>query len=62
MRPASGRAAEVGKVEGVIISEIIDPVLEMHRGGKIQVKSRVPLDGLSTLRKIYTPGWPRCAS
>ena len=48
--------AEVGKVEGVIISEIIDPVLEMHRGGKIQVKSRVPLDGLSTLRKIYTPG------
>jgi malate dehydrogenase (oxaloacetate-decarboxylating) len=48
--------AEVGKVEGVIISEIIDPVLEMHRGGKIQVKSRVPLDGLATLRKIYTPG------
>jgi malate dehydrogenase (oxaloacetate-decarboxylating) len=27
--------AEIGKVEGVIISEIIDPVLEMHRGGKI---------------------------
>ena len=48
--------AEVGKVQGVIISEIIDPVLEMHRGGKIRVKSRVPLDGLSTLRKIYTPG------
>ena len=48
--------AEIGKVEGVIISEIIDPVLEMHRGGKIQVKSRVPLDGLATLRKIYTPG------
>ncbi|HJX53702.1 MAG TPA: malic enzyme-like NAD(P)-binding protein [Polyangia bacterium] len=48
--------AEVGKVEGVIISEIIDPVLEMHRGGKIRVKSRVPLDGLATLRKIYTPG------
>jgi malate dehydrogenase (oxaloacetate-decarboxylating) len=48
--------AEIGKVEGVIISEIIDPVLEMHRGGKIRVKSRVPLDGLATLRKIYTPG------
>jgi type I restriction enzyme M protein len=48
--------AEIGKVQGVIISEIIDPVLEMHRGGKIRVKSRVPLDGLSTLRKIYTPG------
>ena len=48
--------AEIGKVDGVIISEIIDPVLEMHRGGKIQVKSRVALDGLATLRKIYTPG------
>jgi len=48
--------AEIGKVQGVIISEIIDPVLELHRGGKIRVKSRVALDGLSTLRKIYTPG------
>jgi malate dehydrogenase (oxaloacetate-decarboxylating) len=48
--------AEIGKVQGVIISEIIDPVLEMHRGGKIQVTGRFPLDGLATLRKIYTPG------
>jgi malate dehydrogenase (oxaloacetate-decarboxylating) len=47
---------EVGKVEGVIISEIIDPVLELHRGGKIQVKSRIPVDSISTVRKIYTPG------
>jgi malate dehydrogenase (oxaloacetate-decarboxylating) len=48
--------AEVGKVEGVIISEIIDPVLELHRGGKIQVKSRFPIDSIATVRKIYTPG------
>jgi malate dehydrogenase (oxaloacetate-decarboxylating) len=48
--------AEIGKVEGVIISEIIDPVLELHRGGKIHVKSRVLVDGISTVRKIYTPG------
>jgi len=47
---------ELGKVEGVIISDIIDPVLEMHRGGKISVKSRIPLDSISTIRKIYTPG------
>jgi len=47
---------EIGKVQGVIISEIIDPVLELHRGGKIQVKSRVHIDGISTLRKVYTPG------
>ncbi|MGE5663201.1 MAG: NAD-dependent malic enzyme [Deltaproteobacteria bacterium] len=46
----------VGKVDGVIISDIIDPVLELHRGGKIAVKSRVAVDGISTIRKIYTPG------
>src|SRR3989339_478950 len=46
---------ELGKVEGVIISDIIDPVLEMHRGGKISVKSRIAIDTLSTIRKVYTP-------
>ena len=48
--------AEIGTVEGVIISEIIDPVLELHRGGKIRVKSRFPVDSLATIRKLYTPG------
>jgi malate dehydrogenase (oxaloacetate-decarboxylating) len=47
---------EVGKVEGVIISDIIDPVLELHRRGKISVKTRVPIDSISTIRKVYTPG------
>ncbi len=47
---------EVGKVEGVIISDIIDPVLELHRGGKISVKSKVSIDTISIVRKIYTPG------
>jgi malate dehydrogenase (oxaloacetate-decarboxylating) len=47
---------ELGHVQGVIISEIIDPVLELHRGGKIQTKSRVSVDGISAVRKIYTPG------
>jgi malate dehydrogenase (oxaloacetate-decarboxylating) len=47
---------ELGKVDGVIISDIIDPVLEMHKGGKISTKSRIPVDSISTIRKIYTPG------
>jgi malate dehydrogenase (oxaloacetate-decarboxylating) len=47
---------EVGKVEGVIISDIIDPVLELHRGGKISVKARMAVDSISVMRKIYTPG------
>jgi len=46
----------MGKIEGVILSDIIDPVLELHQGGKIEVRSRVPIDGISMVRKIYTPG------
>ncbi|MBM4386963.1 MAG: NAD-dependent malic enzyme [Deltaproteobacteria bacterium] len=46
----------VGKIDGVIISEVIDPVLELHRGGKIRMNSRVKIDGISTVRKAYTPG------
>ncbi len=47
---------EVGKIEGVIISDVIDPVLEIHRGGKIRVKATMEIDGITTVRKIYTPG------
>src|SRR3990170_588760 len=47
---------EVGRVEGAIISDIIDPVLEVHRGGKIRVKATMEIEGISTIRKIYTPG------
>lgn len=47
---------DIGKVDGVIISDIIDPVLELHKGGKIAVKSRIVIDGISTVRKVYTPG------
>src|SRR3989304_8206197 len=47
---------EVGKVEGVIISDIIDPVLGLHKGGRISVKARMAADSISVMRKIYTPG------
>src|SRR5512134_3011936 len=43
---------EVGKVEGVISSAIIDPVLELHRGGKICTKARMPIDSISVMRKV----------
>ena len=48
--------AEIGKVEGAVISDVIDPVLEIHRGGKIRVKASMEIEGISTVRKIYTPG------
>jgi malate dehydrogenase (oxaloacetate-decarboxylating) len=46
----------IGAIEGVVVSDIIDPVLELHRGGKIAVKARMAIDGISIVRKIYTPG------
>ena len=38
------------------ILAIRDEVLEMHQKGKIAVRSRVALDSLYTLRRVYTPG------
>ncbi len=46
----------VGKIEGIIIEEVIDPVMEIHRGGKIRTTSRVRLESLAEMRRIYTPG------
>jgi len=41
---------------GVELLEIRDEVLEMHRGGKIAVRSRYPVETPTDLRKVYTPG------
>ena len=44
------------RIDGIVVSEIIDPVLELHRGGKIGVRARMKVESISTVRKIYTPG------
>lgn len=46
----------VGQVEGVSVEEVIDRVQTLHEGGKIAVRSRVELNTLGDVRKIYTPG------
>jgi malate dehydrogenase (oxaloacetate-decarboxylating) len=46
----------VGKLEGVTAQAVFDPVLELHRGGKIRTRATVPLETIGDLRKIYTPG------
>lgn len=46
----------IDNLEGVSIESLIDPVQVVHEGGKIGIKSRVNLDSLATMRKIYTPG------
>jgi malate dehydrogenase (oxaloacetate-decarboxylating) len=41
---------------GTKILQVRDEVLELHQKGKIAIRSRVPLDSMATLRKVYTPG------
>lgn len=43
-------------LECVSLEAVIDPVEQAHEGGKIAVKSLVPLDSIVQMRKIYTPG------
>ena len=46
----------ISKMSGVKLESVIDPVQLVHEGGKVAVKSRVALDSLAEMRKIYTPG------
>src|SRR4030042_2883791 len=38
------------------ILAIRDEVLELHQKGKIAIRSRIAVDNLSILRRVYTPG------
>jgi len=46
----------VKKVDGIQILNIRDDVLEIHRRGAIEIKSRVAIKSLTDLRMLYTPG------
>ncbi|MEJ2700562.1 MAG: malic enzyme-like NAD(P)-binding protein, partial [Desulfuromonadales bacterium] len=46
----------LAKVEGIIVEEVIDLVHQLHEGGKIAMKSRLPIQSIGDIRKIYTPG------
>jgi len=41
---------------GTQILAIRDEVLELHQKGKIAIRSRLQVDNLSILRRVYTPG------
>lgn len=41
---------------GIRLHAISDEVLHAHEGGKIQMKSKVALQSLADLRRVYTPG------
>jgi malate dehydrogenase (oxaloacetate-decarboxylating) len=42
--------------EGTRVLEVRDEVLQLHQKGKIAIRSRVPIDSIATLRRVYTPG------
>src|SRR5574338_59443 len=42
--------------EGTKVVQVRDEVLELHQKGKIAIRSRVPIDSMATLRRVYTPG------
>jgi len=44
------------KLQGVKVVSVTDPVQALHEGGKVGMKSRVKMDSLDAVRKIYTPG------
>ena len=46
----------INVLEGVQVEAVIDPVQHVHEGGKIEMRSRVKLDSVSEMHKIYTPG------
>jgi len=51
--------AGIRLVHGVEVLQVVDPVFETHRGGKLHMTSRVRLDRVQDLRHIYTPGVAR---
>jgi len=50
---------KIKSIAGLDVLSRVDRVFDRHRGGKIQVKSRVPLEKIADLRQIYTPGVAR---
>ena len=51
--------ARLSEIEGISVLSRVDKVYERHRGGKLEVRSRVRLEKISDLRQIYTPGVAR---
>lgn len=46
----------VSRLEGAEVIRVLDHVMDKHLGGKLEVVSRVPLDSVSDLLTVYTPG------
>jgi malate dehydrogenase (oxaloacetate-decarboxylating) len=47
---------DVRRLDGIRIEAVFDPVLQVHAGGKIRMRSTVAIDRIGDVRRIYTPG------
>ena len=55
--------AALGKLAGLVVQSISDDTFLMHLGGKLEIRSKVPLKTRSDLSMAYTPGVARiCAA
>ncbi len=46
----------VSALKEVTIVRVMDDVLKLHQNGKIKMVGTVPIDSISDLRRVYTPG------
>lgn len=46
----------INDIKGAEVENIVDEVFETHRHGAIETFSRMPIQSLSDLRMVYTPG------
>src|SRR5690625_7912876 len=51
--------AALEDVPGVIVGKVSDRTFLMHLGGKIEIRSKVPLKHRDDLSRAYTPGVAR---
>jgi malate dehydrogenase (oxaloacetate-decarboxylating) len=46
----------VGLLQGSTIVEMIDPVMAIHRGGKVRMRARVDMSGPQAMTSVHVPG------
>jgi len=52
----SAIVSAVRKIPEVELESVIDEVLELHQGGKLLIRPKLPVHSIEDLRKVYTPG------
>ncbi|MCD6405070.1 MAG: NAD-dependent malic enzyme [Planctomycetes bacterium] len=48
--------ANIRAIGGAEVLDVVDEVLQIHEGGKIEIHPRVGLGSMEDLQKVYTPG------